>query len=289
MKYITKPQQNQIQSLSNYQQTLQMLRLMFPTLMKVDDDVLITAIAHAKYLGLDPLKREVHFVPYYNKDTGKTVVQLVVAYTEYIKRAERSGKLKGWSCKVEKREDDYYAVVVIKRADWNMDFVWEVPLKEAIKDTPSWKAQPLFMLRKTAISQAFRMCFPEETSYLPYTVEETELSPELTAPVQELSPIQEPVPELPGEPHPAVKLISDKQRRYLFVKARELGLTDDEVKEVITQKFGYESTKDIPANIFDHVLYALEKYAQQKQSPAPEENQPTVPEEFENFSEEVEL
>lgn len=222
-------------------QVLEMLRIALPSLSKVDDKVLITAIAYAKHLGLDPLKKEVHFVPFYDKEQGKTIVQPVVAYTEYIKRAERSGKLKGWTCKVVKQGDEYVAIVEIKRADWEIPFVWEVPLSEVKRETPLWKSQPLFMLRKTAIAQAFRMCFPEETAHLPYEEAESWIETE----VEEEEPITE------------------KQRKYLWAKAKEVGLTKEEVKEIIG-KMGYESTKDIPQSKFDEVLYALEEFAQKK-------------------------
>lgn len=62
---------------------LKMLRIALPSLAKVDDEILITSIAYARHLGLDPLKREVHFIPYFDKDLKKMVIQPVVAYTEY--------------------------------------------------------------------------------------------------------------------------------------------------------------------------------------------------------------
>jgi phage recombination protein Bet len=143
------------------QNLVEMIKVLFPQLREISDLEILKALALAKKLGLDPLKREVYFLPF------KSTVQIVISYLEYVKRAERSGKLDGWTVKLGKDEFGEFAEVEIYRKDWSNPFRWKVYLNEVRKDTPSWKTMPLFMLRKVAISQAFRLAFPEETSELP--------------------------------------------------------------------------------------------------------------------------
>ena len=173
------------------------VRVLFPHLKSVKDEEIAKAIALAKTLELNPLKKEVHFVPY----SGS--VQLIVSYTEYIKRAERSKKLNGWKVSFGKDDIGEYADVVIYRKDWDYAFEWRVYLKEAQQNTPIWKKMPLFMLRKTAIAQAFRLAFPEETAELPY--EEAEIS------------YQE-------------ETISEAQKKYILDLLTDRGLSLDYVK-----------------------------------------------------------
>ena len=121
----------------------------------------------AKALGLNPLKREIYFVKY-----GNGAAQVVVGYQVYLNRAEASGRLAGWDVRTEKTTDDEKAIVTIHRKDWDQPFVWEVYRSEVDKQQSTWKAMPQFMLKKVAIAQAFRMCFPEEVGSLPYLEEE---------------------------------------------------------------------------------------------------------------------
>ncbi|MFZ8787808.1 RecT family recombinase, partial [Thermocrinis sp.] len=150
------------------QNLVEMVKVLFPQLQGVSDLEIMKALALAKRLGLDPLKKEAHLVPYGGR------VQLVISYLEYVRRAEKSGKLNGWETKIGKDELGEYAEVVIHRRDWEHPFKWRVYLDEVKRDTPSWRAMPLFMLRKTAIAQGFRLAFPQENQELPEEPEEPE-------------------------------------------------------------------------------------------------------------------
>ena len=158
------------------------IRFLFPELENVPSDEIIKAVYLAKHYELDPLKREVYFVPFNIYDTDpktnrryvkKKTVQLIVSYLEYIKRAERSEKLDGWSVQIRQEGNDFVAEVTIWRKDWRQPFVWNVYLSEVKKDTRAWREMPKFMLRKVAIAQAFRIAFPEELAGMPY--EEAEI------------------------------------------------------------------------------------------------------------------
>lgn len=156
--------------------------------------------ATAMTWGLNPLKREIHFVPYevyaYDREakkklpTGKFDVNIVIGYESYIKRAEASGRMKGW--KLEMKEDgqfirsikkrngeswekkyvNYKAVLTIHRDDWTIPFVYEDWMDECYQDSPVWWEKPKFMFKKTVISKGFRLCFTKELGGMPYTPEE---------------------------------------------------------------------------------------------------------------------
>jgi len=142
------------QAIQKNQQVLQMLKVLYPQLANVPEQEIIKAVAVARRLGLDILE-EVHFIPFGGR------VQIVVSYRAFLKRAIQAGLLEWW--KVETGEDNFgvYAEVVIKRRDWQELFRWRVYLNEVKRDTRVWKEMPIMMLRKAAIAQGFKLCFPE--------------------------------------------------------------------------------------------------------------------------------
>jgi phage recombination protein Bet len=116
---------------------------------------------------LNPFKREVHFVKY-----GNSPASIITGYEIYLKRAERTGKLDGWKCWIEKDDIGEKAVIEIKRKDQSMPIRWEVYRKEFDKQQSTWKAMPTFMLKKVAIAQGFRLAFPDDLGGMPYIPEE---------------------------------------------------------------------------------------------------------------------
>jgi phage recombination protein Bet len=236
---------------------VEMVRVLFPHLQNVNDVEIKKAIGLAKHLGLDPTKKEVHFIPF------KGSLQLVVSYTEYIKRAERTGRLDGWNVEIGKDAVDTFAEVVIYRKDWSHPLKWKVYLSEAKKDTQNWKSMPLFMLKKTAISQSFRLAFPEETASLPY--EEAEFASEPTI-------INETVKELPKELPKETSTedkedkISEAQKKRLWAiandTAKKHGLTKEVVETVIKSvlsEYGIESTRDISKDNYEEIIERIIK------------------------------
>ena len=131
------------------------------------DKELFLFMGICKSYGLNPLKREIHFVKY-----GNAAASIIVGYEIYLKRAERTGKLDGWKCWIEKDEIGEKAVIEIKRKDQSTPIKWEVYRKEFDKQQSTWKAMPTFMLKKVAIAQGFRLAFPEDLGGIPYIPEE---------------------------------------------------------------------------------------------------------------------
>ena len=66
----------------------------------------------------------------------------------------------------------------------------------------------------------------------------------------------------PGDPFPG-DTITERQRRYLWVKAREAGLSNEELHDVI-KEFGYEHTRDIYKSDMDAILSAISTYKDRK-------------------------
>lgn len=143
---------------------------------KMTDAEIDRFIAFADEFVLNPYKREIHC--YFDGDGERRTAYIICGYEVYIKRAERTGKLDGWSVTVEGDGNDMKALVEIHRKDWSNPFRHEVYFGEVAQKndtgelTPFWKKMPRFQLKKTAISQAFRWAFSDELGGLPYEAAE---------------------------------------------------------------------------------------------------------------------
>lgn len=129
-------------------------------------------VAVCQAFGLSPWKREVYATVYGEGSYRRFSV--ITGYEVYLKRAERTGRLNGWSSRIEGEGDQLRAIVTIHRKDWAEPLVHEVFFAEVVqrkKDgslTAFWSKMPRFQLKKVCISQAFRLCFPDELGGLPY-------------------------------------------------------------------------------------------------------------------------
>jgi phage recombination protein Bet len=122
--------------------------------------------------GLDPFKREIHVSLWGEGDARR--FSCIVGYEVYLKRAERTGRLDGWQVTTEGDGQDMRAVLEVYRKDWTHPFRHEVFMREVAQKkrdgtlTGFWSKMPRFQLRKVAISQGFRLAFPDELGGLPY-------------------------------------------------------------------------------------------------------------------------
>ena len=190
--------------------------------------------------GLNPFKREVYATVYGEGSYRRFSV--IVGYETYLKRADRSGKLDGWSSRIEGSGDDMKAIVEIHRRDWSEPLVHEVYFVEAVqkkKDgTPTsfWSKMPRFQLKKVCISQAFRLCFPDELGGLPYTSDELpdveSLAPLLPQPLRRRFPCPNPRPSFPRPHFPKTLQARETSRRLsprprAFIRTAVLRSPDD--------------------------------------------------------------
>ena len=133
----------------------------------------------AQGFGLNPFKREIYANKYGNN------FSVIVGYETYIKRAERSGLLSGWSVKTDgtvnfqkPKESTLKAEITIHRRDFQHPFIHEVYFSEYFGTTKDgvlnkfWGSQPMTMIKKVAMAQGFRLCFSDELGGMPYTAEE---------------------------------------------------------------------------------------------------------------------
>lgn len=133
-------------------------------------------VAVCQAFGLSPWKREVYATVYGEGSYRRFSV--ITGYEVYLKRAERTGRLNGWSARIEGEGEQLRAIVTIHRKDWAEPLIHEVFFAEAVqrkKDgslTAFWSKMPRFQLKKVCISQAFRLCFPDELGGLPYDASE---------------------------------------------------------------------------------------------------------------------
>lgn len=128
-------------------------------------------------LRLNPFKKEAHIVAYGQGD--KRTFSIITGFEVYLKRANATGLLDGWKVTLDKtKENELTAKVVIHRKDYKEPFEHEVYFNDVAqrvwKDgawvlNSNWGKQPRYMLKKCAISQGFRLCFPETLGGMPYT------------------------------------------------------------------------------------------------------------------------
>ena len=124
--------------------------------------------------NLNPAKREVYLNKYGDK------LQIVTGYEVYIKRAEQSQKYGGMKAWTEGtiRDETLKGCVEVYRKDWEKPLFHEVFYTEYVQLTKEgninkfWREKPITMIKKVAISQAFRWAFPDELEGMPYTKEE---------------------------------------------------------------------------------------------------------------------
>lgn len=128
----------------------------------------------AQSFQLNPFKREIYAIGYADK------WNIVTGFEVYLKRAERSGLLDGWdvedSGSVEK--GDLKATITIYRKDRKYPFKHTVYYKEVVQKNKEgnpnsiWEKTPVYMTKKVAMSQGFRLCFPDELAGMPYVEDE---------------------------------------------------------------------------------------------------------------------
>ncbi len=168
-------------------------------------------IALAVHNQLDPFKREIHAIPYKDKE-GRATLSVVTGYEVYLKRAERSNKLDGWKVWTEGQGDALKAIVEIRRKDWKEPLRHEVIFKEYNLGRSLWISKPVTMIKKVAIAQGFRLAFPEELGGIPYTADEIDTEPiKIELPIEDAPSIVTPEPEKPEPPKPDYKFLKSME------------------------------------------------------------------------------
>lgn len=240
---------------------------------KATDKELFMFMGISKAYGLNPLKREIHFVKY-----GDSPASIIVGYETYLKRAERTGKLDGWKCWIDKDALGEKAVIEIKRKDHSMPIRWEVYRNEFDKQQSTWKSMPTFMLKKVAIAQGFRLAFPEEIGGMPYIPEEMpddkggKLTSEklATADVTDVTPEkpQESPSGAPESPASGDNLSDDEVIKEIRQKIAEKakGMSPETVDGLITFACKGNETVDMLQDVLDNFLLHRKAFMKSKEA-----------------------
>jgi len=190
---------------------------------KLEEKEKLQFLSIAKTFGLNPFKREI-FCAVYGEGQYKQF-SIITGYEVYIKRAERSGNLDGWSATTSGSvaTGDLKATVTIYRKDRQHPFVWEAFYNECVQKTKAgvvtkfWE-KANFMTKKVAISQGFRLCFSDELGGMPYTSDEMPSQEE----TQDITHTVVEVPTIKIEDIVKVPTLNDKQFTKLLTCDAEI-------------------------------------------------------------------
>ena len=208
-----------------------------------EDKEIIFFVNICKKFELNPLPvfREVYLVKY-----GTNPATILTGYETYLKRAERSGKYGGMKAWTEGNIEakNLKGCVEVYRKDWEKPLYHEVLFEEYAQKKSDgtlnrfWKEKPHTMIKKVAVSQAFRLAFPEDFTGMPYTREEYN---DIEATEQPKIPIAMPKSkaeaalraEKPGPVSPPSEEtgITAEQGKALLEVAANNGWSKDEVKK----------------------------------------------------------
>ena len=231
----------------------------------------------AKMYGLNPVKREIYFVKYKN-NPGQTLI----GYEYYLRRAEETGQLNGWNVVFDKDDFGDKAVVTIHRKDREHPFTWEVYRSEVDKKQALWNVMPMFMTKKVAIAQAFRLAFPEQLGGAPYIQEEVlegevvEVEPEKPKAEVKAKKKTETKKETKKKPEPAKEKPAVKEKpivesdQNLIVKIvalkKELAIADRDVWMSLLEPHGVTTAKEMSSEQLAKFVTELEAL---RPTPAP--------------------
>lgn len=131
---------------------------------------------------LNPFSRDVYAVAYKDK------FNIIVGFEVYLRRASESGKLAGWKAWTtgSKENKDLKGCIEIQRKDFSTPFYHEVDFDEYNTNQSLWQTKPKTMIKKVAMAQGFRLCFPEQLSGIGYTADEL---PEEMTTVRPVNPL----------------------------------------------------------------------------------------------------
>lgn len=235
---------------------------------KVSDQEVAMFLRTCQAKRLDPLENgEVYLIKY----DDKSPANMVVGYFAYIRRADHFPDYRGFKAGitvirgpkdnptiVQKEGACVYKAigeqliggwcrVYRERSNGNVEETFmEVPLEEYSTGKSNWSAKPATMIRKVAISQAFRAAFPNEYEGL-YTVDEMQASGAIP---DNVNVVDGEIVDIPDED----PIASKQQWQTLFKMAREhLGKNANDVVLALLNENGRECTDGTPVSVFNKI------------------------------------
>lgn len=236
---------------------------------KITDQEVAMFLRTCQAKKLDPLENgEVYLIKY----DDKVPAQLVVGCHAYIRRADHFPDYRGFKAGITVIRGDgvepiqkegacvYKALgeqliggwcrVFRERANGYVEETFvEVDFDEYSTGKSNWNAKPATMIRKVAISQAFRAAFPNEYEGL-YTVDEMQASGAIPGNYRVVEGTGEVIDVEVDDPK-----ISQEQRQSLFRLAKEhLGKEANAILKKLISEQGYESTNGMPVSVYNKVV-----------------------------------
>ncbi len=270
---------------------------------KVTDQEVSMFLRTCQAKRLDPFENgEVWLIKY----GDSTPANLVVGYFAYIRRADKFPDYRGFKagiCVAYKDKDgnfrlDAEGMPVIKKKEgaavysqlgevliggWcevlrertpgHIDTSYmEVTLEEYSTGKSNWTAKPATMIRKVAVSQAFRAAFPNEYEGL-YTEDEMVASGAIPVADYTVDPDTGEVTEnkKPGENDEDDGVITHEQRKAMFRMAGSAVGNAEKGNDLVMnliRKEGYEATHNLPTSVYKRVIAKIMEITAQQDAEA---------------------
>jgi len=254
----------------------------------VTDQEVMMFLSLCRYQKLNPFLREAYLIKY-----GTQAATIVVGKETFTKRAESHQQFDGMEAgiiikhqdKFEyrsgalllKNEDLVGGWAKIYRKDWKHPADVTVSLTEyqQMKDgkpMASWGKMPATMIRKVAVMQALREAFPNELGGM-YGAEEMQVEVN-NLPTEHIDITPEPqleaVKEQAQQPRPAngngVKMATEPQQKRLYAMAKEAGMPNEEMKEMMKEATGKKSSKELTKDEIKLMFDVVDSWKSAKES-----------------------
>ena len=193
---------------------------------RVSDQEFDELVIFCEEKQLNPLLKQVHFMPFFDKEKNKGTVSPHVSIEGLRLKAERTGRYVGqigpeW-CGEDGEWREAWTMhptpptacrVQVLRSDFTRPVSGVVMYSEFSQNTTQWKARPAHLLSVRAEAQAFRKAFPDELGGL-YMAEEAAAARDEA---RESQPIERGVAEVEAESAKKLSAKEEKQERLLGI------------------------------------------------------------------------
>lgn len=288
-----------------------------PSLVK--DEEIMLFMTTCKANNLNPLvSGEVYLIKYSERDAA----QMVVGYFAYLRRADKYPDYRGFKAGITVmykdakgnllRDQNGFPIIKTKEGaavyktlgevlvgGWCEVYreriaghverhYMEVALEEYNTGKSNWSSKPATMVRKVAVSQAFRAAFPNEYDGL-YTVDEMVASGAIPVEYAEVDE-ESPTKMRPGPSTPAIDLdpLANKAQKMEIFKLANERFGDDANEMVMTvlKSIGHDNTSKLTVKDVNTVIDKLKVMEyhpdsqivpEQEDEPSPEEEDSQLP------------